>query len=391
LNCPVLKSKSNGGKGLSGGTSRPHALAVPVGGGQGALGLDAENMCPEKPAMVASVVPSLPVVVEVPGVSEGSSLLWADMVPPDYSEFIREGFVSLVGRSQKVPVKILRDTGGSASFILDSVLDFSEESSLGRSVLIQDMGMHTWPAPLHRIELDHELVKGEVAIALKSKMPVEGVSVVLGNDLAKGWVWGGVPPPVVTSGPTISTVPDSSEKEFPEVFTACVVTRSMSGTGPEKGIKESGRFKNAVSQLPDLPLALSKSELIIAQQEDPELKGLFSEVKPTDEMESLACGYFLLDDTLVRKWLPHDDCSVDDPVLQVVVPAKFREVILETVHGEVAGHMGVRKNCNRLLRYFFWSRLKKEVTRFIKTCLPARSQASLTRLSNLHLFTPFQQ
>ena len=111
LNCPVLKSKSNGGKGLSGGTSRPHALAVPVGGGQGALGLDAENMCPEKPAMVASVVPSLPVVVEVPGFSEGSSLLWADMVPPDYSEFIREGFVSLVGRSQKVPVKILRDTG----------------------------------------------------------------------------------------------------------------------------------------------------------------------------------------------------------------------------------------------------------------------------------------
>jgi hypothetical protein len=34
-----------------------------------------------------------------------------------------------------------------------------------------------------------------VAIALKSEMPVEGVSVVLGNDLAKGWVWGGVPPP----------------------------------------------------------------------------------------------------------------------------------------------------------------------------------------------------
>ena len=31
-----------------------------------------------------------------------------------------------------------------------------------------------------------------------------------------------------------------------------------------------------MSQLPDLPLALSKSELIIAQQEDPELKGLFS-------------------------------------------------------------------------------------------------------------------
>ena len=96
--------------------------------------------------------------------------------------------------------------------------------------------------------------------------------------------------------------------------------------------------QKTVFQLPDLPLSLSKSELIVAQQEDPELKLLFREVKPRDEMESLARGYFLLDDVLVRKWIPHDDCSVSDPVFQIIIPAKFREVVLETAHDDVAGH-----------------------------------------------------
>jgi len=50
------------------------------------------------------------------------------------------------------------------------------------------------------------------------------------------------------------------------------------------------------------------------------------------ELESSAGGYFLLDEVFVGKWLPHDDGSVSDPVFQVVVPAKFREVVLETAH-----------------------------------------------------------
>ena len=118
--------------------------------------------------------------------------------------------------------------------------------------------MHTWPVPLHKIKLESELVKGEVAGALRSSLPVQGVSVILGNDLAGERVWEGVPPPppIVTSGPTVSSGPDSSEREFAEVFTACAVTRSMGGAGPEGGAKELP--KQSTVQLPDLPLSLSK-------------------------------------------------------------------------------------------------------------------------------------
>ena len=44
-----------------------------------------------------------------------------------FDPFISDGFVSLVG-GHKVRVKILRDTGASGSFILGSVLPFSNES-----------------------------------------------------------------------------------------------------------------------------------------------------------------------------------------------------------------------------------------------------------------------
>ena len=97
----------------------------------------------------------------------------------------------------------------------------------------------------------------------------------------------------------------SRKEKFPEVFTVCAVTRSVSGAGCEE--IDKGLVKGYTEvQLPDLPPSLSKSELIAAQQEDPELKDLFSQVKSREEMESIASGYLLSDNVLVRKRYPHD-------------------------------------------------------------------------------------
>lgn len=146
----------------------------------------------------------------------------------DYRLFISVGFVSLVGSPQKVSVKIIRDTGASESFILASTLSFCQESSVGSSVLIRGIGMQTLSVPLHKIELHSELVKGVINIAVRPSLPVEDINVILGNNLAGGWVWSDVPPPLVSSEALLSVETDSMVRGFPEVFTTCAVTRAMS-------------------------------------------------------------------------------------------------------------------------------------------------------------------
>ncbi len=94
-----------------------------------------------------------------------------------------------------MPVKILRYTGSSESFILESVFPFSEVSSEGRSVLIRGIGLNTLSVPLHRVHLTSDLICGEVSLGVRPTLPVDGVTVILGNNLAGGRVWREVIPP----------------------------------------------------------------------------------------------------------------------------------------------------------------------------------------------------
>lgn len=52
----------------------------------------------------------------------------------------------------------------------------------------------------------------------------------------------------------------------------------------------------------------------------------------------------------------------------MVVPVKFRELVLKTSHGNIAGHFGVKKTYDHILRHFYWPRLKRDVSAFIRTC-----------------------
>lgn len=97
----------------------------------------------------------------------------------DYSPFTLHCFVSLFDSVEKIPVKILRDTGASESFILDSVLPFSSSSSSGRSLLAKGIDLTTFEIPLHKIMLYSELVEGQVELGVRPALPVD--SVILGE------------------------------------------------------------------------------------------------------------------------------------------------------------------------------------------------------------------
>ena len=86
-----------------------------------------------------------------------------DCIMEIYEPFVSEGFVSLTSDSaQSIPYKILRDTGASHLLILADTLPFSEKTSFGTSVLIQEVECGFDNVPLHNIYLSSDLVSGPV-------------------------------------------------------------------------------------------------------------------------------------------------------------------------------------------------------------------------------------
>ncbi|VDI40041.1 Hypothetical predicted protein [Mytilus galloprovincialis] len=78
----------------------------------------------------------------------------------------------------------------------EGVLPLSEKTSVGASVLLQGVELGCIDVPLHRIYLKSDLITGPVIVGVRPNLPVEGVTLLLGNDLARNKV---VAEPIVTS------------------------------------------------------------------------------------------------------------------------------------------------------------------------------------------------
>ena len=71
-------------------------------------------------------------------------------------------------------------------------------------------------------------------MGLRPALPFEGIAVVLGNDVCRDRVFAEQSAqPIVVSVPIGSEGPDENERQFPEVFTACAVTRAMNRASKE--------------------------------------------------------------------------------------------------------------------------------------------------------------
>ena len=158
----------------------------------------------------------------------------------NYKPFISEGVVSLVGdenSSQKV--KNWRDTGATQSLMLDSVLPLTENSFTGANVLISGVEMGILEVPLHEVNIKSSLIN---VIGMRPPLPVEGISLILGNDLAGERV---MVDPRVVEKPRDDEKTERLAEKFPGIFPAPVVTRSMKAK--KEAIKEQGKEEIGLS------------------------------------------------------------------------------------------------------------------------------------------------
>lgn len=203
--------------------------------------------------------------------------------------------------------------------------------------------MKVLQVPLHNVMLHSDLFEGQVTVGVRPALPTEGISLILENGVAGGPVWAGVlPPPAVLSlVPLLRKQPDENEVNFPKDFTACVVTCSMardkldSVSGSEQ--LESNNSGLCAFSLSDTSPSVLQEDLRLEQQADPSLRALFEQVLPADEVQSHSRGYFMHDALLTRKWVPYGGSFIGDPVIQIVLPSKYRESVLRLAHDE-SGH-----------------------------------------------------
>ena len=338
-----------------------------------------------------------------------------DFVQEVYEPFLSEGTISLLhDKSITKPIRILRDTGASQSLILAETIPLSEKSHSGKSVLIQGVECGLVTVPLHQVNLKSDLVSGTVTVGARPSLPIEGVHLILGNDLAGDKV---VVNPVMTEKPEVTITIDPIEEEIPDLYPSCAVTRAMAQKANVENAREgkstnsdytydlndtflSSMYKERDQQtsracLPEkqdidqnAPLTqdkdliepsihvsnkqdLSTKTLILEQQKDSTLSSLFQNMVSEDDISSVPCCYYKKNGVLMRKWRPPDVPSDAEWAVkhQVVLPKSYRNGVLSMAHETpLAGHLGVSKTYNKILNHFFWPLIKTDVSNSCRSC-----------------------
>ena len=100
-------------------------------------------------------------------------------------------------------------------------------SATGESVIVQGVEGGFINVPLHRVNLVSDIVSGSVVVGVMETLPAKGVSMLLGNDLARGKV---IAESDVVIEPVTSAETDKIEEEIYSVIPSCGMTQAQAST-----------------------------------------------------------------------------------------------------------------------------------------------------------------
>ena len=106
-----------------------------------------------------------------------------------FKPFVFGALISLTGEAaDQCSVRVLRDTACSQSVILATALPFSEQLACGYGSVLRGIEMGYVPRAVHRVHIQSELVTGLFPVAVCSELPIQGIVLLMGNDIAGGKV-----------------------------------------------------------------------------------------------------------------------------------------------------------------------------------------------------------
>ena len=116
----------------------------------------------------------------------------------------------------------------------------------------------------------------------------------------------------------------------------------------------------------DLP-RIGASDFRIAQMADPDLNKIITSFEKDDEnvLRLTEKGFMMIDGVLYRY------CAEEDEETgQMVIPKEMRKQLLFNFHNDpTAGHMGIEKTISRITPYYYWSGMRSEIIKYVKSCI----------------------
>ncbi|KAG7178263.1 hypothetical protein Hamer_G029491, partial [Homarus americanus] len=193
-----------------------------------------------------------------------------------FRPFLSQGTVEVDG--VETPVTILRDSGCLQALIKESVVAARKTDKYVILGSLWGQGV----APLVLLCVKSSCFSGI------ANLPVAGVDLILGNNLAGGQMGNVIPPPVLRERPESTAELQQLKDDMPDVFPLCAVTRSMSMTNDhnvtpvlDDSLFLEGLFANPIASQ-DISSAVNavtgRVALIAEQEQDDSLRLLFDSV-----------------------------------------------------------------------------------------------------------------
>ena len=283
-----------------------------------------------------------------------------------------------------------KDTGASVTIVREGIIPQQYLQSLHKTVELIVLCGSVQGIPLFRVTVQAESIRKVIDIAVVPAhfhMP-DGLDMICGTDLCA------VPVscyPVETRAQRRKT-----ENEKANDGVASIITSNKNDTGQVGELLEGDaataanalNSDNVIDTTPVVTPAVGESEnnlswlyndltdvhvgeistakLVELQREDRTLDKLFSRV--TNESDSDNDEHVYVNDNglLMRQWRNRTDYDVID---QIVLPYCLRSEVLKIAHDvPAAGHLGMTKTKNRILRYFYWPNIYKDITKYVRSC-----------------------
>ena len=138
----------------------------------------------------------------------------------DYREYLWNGHIKASDNESGLGVIMLRDSGATQSCVLRSSLPKEFKFQRNNFALVGGFPNTVVPCPLEKLYLDCKRFKGYYRFAVVDALPIEGIQVVIGNDIAgvemgepTGFAVGPSESVEVTRQP-VSVMTQSQQKEY---------------------------------------------------------------------------------------------------------------------------------------------------------------------------------